>query len=126
MLLTTLLMVTGLGIYPPINSVFAGRSKFLVGEQKVSLHVKSNKEALIDMKGIVNTQGAVKYVVKDDQTIDFVFSDAVSKVLKKFKCKIRHATYNPTNNVARVHLHIYNIVSHTMTLHNKNTNMGTS
>ena len=116
MFLTTLLLVTGLGIYPPKNSVFAGKSKFFIGKQNINLSVRSDQDAFINMKGIVNAEGSVKYIVKDDQTMEFVFSEAVSKVLEKFRCKIRHVVYNPTTQIARVNLHVYNMISHTMTL----------
>ena len=115
------LFISAMPISPPINSVFVGKSHFLVGEQKISLSVSTPQDAYIDMSGIVNAKGSLKYTVNDDQTINFEMSDHISKVLRRYKCEIRHAVYAPDKQLAKVHLHVYKLISHTMHLHMKSS-----
>ena len=74
-----------------IVGLYTSRMKFpLIGFQDISLEVKSHKNAIVTLEGIINAQDDVVFTIKDG-TIDFTLSSKFEQLLKKYYCGISHA-----------------------------------
>lgn len=63
----------------------------LIGFQSIHLEVKSHKNAIVTLEGIINAKDEVMFTVNRQGKIDFTLSKKFDNLLKKYYCGISHA-----------------------------------
>tara|TARA_Y100000746_G_C15290507_1_gene361429 strand:+ start:245 stop:661 length:417 start_codon:yes stop_codon:yes gene_type:complete len=90
---------------PSIGSEYYGKVSFpFLGHQEITLKITTKIKANINLKGFINYDDDIMYLIDRKGKFDFTFSNELETKLNKYFCKVTNAMYK--NNVATITIKI--------------------
>ena len=93
-------------VIPKPGNIYQKNLRFpIIGKQIIEAEVVTNNYALIRLQGLINKNGTVKYINRNNKHM-IIFSYNLRKIIKKYKTELTFPYYDIENDVILFNLNI--------------------